>query len=178
MIPALALALALTPRASAQACQVVQEVPESLQVAWVSRASKRVRGGSVMEVVRVADLRAWIRDNGADKGRLLQGLGMAPRDATKKAAKDWKITIFDVRSEWMCRPIDGAPAAEDRSGAVTCDEKAAKPLWSHKKGYSGCGYTLDTGSSTRGLDVYRVTWGAAAAYGFCVMPLDRFLGGA
>ena len=131
-----------------------------------------------MEVVRVSDLRAWIRTNGADTARVLQGLGMAPRNAARKASKGWKVTVFDVRAEWMCRPLEGKPAGEDRAGVVSCSEKAAKPTMGHKKGFSGCGYTLDTGSSTRGLDVDRVTWEAAASYGFCVMPLDRFLGGA
>ena len=178
MIALLAAALAVVPDASAQACQDVKEVPEALQVAWVSPVGKRIGGGGVMEVVRVADLRAWIRTNGADPARVLQGLGMAPRNAARKAARGWKVTVFDVRSEWMCRPLEGTPAGEDHAGVVSCSEKAAKPMTSHRRGFSGCGYTLDTGSSTRGLDVYRVTWEAASSAGFCVMPLERFLSGA
>lgn len=178
MIAVFALAAALTSTASAQACQAIKEVPETLQVAWVSPVGKRVGSRTRMEVVRVSDLRAWIRTQGADKARVLQGLGIAPRNAERKAARAWKVTVFDVRSEWMCRPLEGAAVGEDHGGVVSCSENDAKPMRNQKKGYSGCGYSLDTGSSTRGLDVYRVPWGAAASYGFCVMPLERFLSGA
>ena len=81
------------------------------------------------------------------------------------------------------RSVDGyrsLPIAilEDASGILSCDERGAKPIRAHRYGYSGCGYTLDTGASSRGLDVYRVPWTSASSYGFCVMPLERFLGGA
>lgn len=174
----LALALAGSSPASAQACQRVADAPEALQVAWLSLLSDRAGREEVLEVVRVADLRQWIRDNGTDVGRLLQGLGMAPRNASRKADKDWKVTVFDVRSEWMCRPTQAGEPGENLGGMEICDEKDGGRLRPHRWGYSACGYTLDTGASTRGLDVYRVTWSAASAYGFCVMPLERFLGGA
>lgn len=178
MIPILTALLLALPDARAQACQAVTEVPESFQVAWISRASKRVGGKTDLEVVRVSDLRAWIRDEGTDVGRLLQGLGMAPRNPGRRVDQDWKITLFDVRSEWMCRPLEGSAGGEDASGILSCDERGAKPIRAHRYGYSGCGYTLDTGASSRGLDVYRVPWTSASSYGFCVMPLERFLGGA
>lgn len=175
---ALLAALVAAPAAHAQACQAVSEVPDAFQVAWVSPAGARVGPNADLEVVRVADLRRWIRDEGTDIGRLLQGLGMAPRNPKRKAAQDWKVTVFDVQSSWMCRPLDGRPAGQDELGVLTCDEKDARSLRRHRYGYSGCGYTMDTGASSRGLDVYRVTWATASAWGFCVMPLERFLGGA
>ena len=49
------------------------KTPESMQVAWISPASKTVGMNGWIEAVRVADLRAWIRDNGKDKVRLLGG---------------------------------------------------------------------------------------------------------
>ena len=76
---ALATLLATTPDAAAQACQALTDVPASTQVAWINRRSRRVPSGKVIEVVRVSDLRSWIRENGADETRLIQGLGMAPR---------------------------------------------------------------------------------------------------
>jgi hypothetical protein len=171
-------ALIAAPAAHAQACQALTEAPESMQVAWVSRAGARVGGGHTLEVVRVADLRQWVRTEGTDVGRLLQGLGMAPRDSTRKARKDWKITLFDVQSSWLCRPLEGEPPGQDALGVLSCDERDAKAVRPNRYGYSGCGYTLDTGASSRGLDVFRVDWSTASAWGFCVLPLERFLGGA
>ena len=85
-----------------------------------------VGGKTDLEVVRVSDLRAWIRDEGTDVGRLLQGLGMAPRNPGRRVDQDWKITLFDVRSEWMCRPLEGSAGGEDASGILSCDER--RPL--------------------------------------------------
>ena len=52
-----------------------------------------------------------------------------------------------------------------------------KPAHGAGHGFTGCGYSRDTGSGSRGLDVLRVRWEDAAREGFCVMPLDRFLEG-
>ena len=70
-------------------------------------------------------------------------------------------------------------AGEDVSDIAACpasEQEAADRM--HRAGFTGCGYTLDTHASTRGLDVYRVPWSEASAWGFCVMPLTRFLEGA
>ena len=121
-----------------------------------------------MEVVRVADLRAWIRTNGADPARVLQGLGMAPRNAARKAARGWKVTVFDVRSEWMCRPLEGTPAGEDHAGVVSCSEKAAKPMSSHRRGLwlRLHRHRLYAASTSTGVV------GSRVCADFCVMPLS------
>jgi hypothetical protein len=173
----LAAALAAAP-AAAQACGALTDVPAATQVAWISRSGKRVRSAKTLEVVRVSDLRAWIRENGADEARLLQGLGMAPRRGGAATRRPYKITIFDVQTGWLCRPIDGATPGEDRMGVAACSEADAGPVCGHRRGYTGCGYTLDTAASHRGVEVFRVRWDEASAWGFCVMPLDRFIPGA
>ncbi len=173
-----ATALALTPTASAQACGAVAPVPTSTQVAWISRRSRMVGASQTIEVVRVTDLREWIRANGADETRLIQGLGMASRKGGLAARHPYKVTIFDVQAEWLCRPIPDADDGADDNGVAICSDADAKATRHHKPGYTGCGYSLDTAASTRGLDVYRVRWSEASAWGFCVMPLDRFITGA
>ncbi len=166
-----------SPRSS-RACEPLSEPPERLQVAWISPLRATVGGGAWMEVVRVSDLRSWVRTHGADTTRLLEGLGMVPRGGNRRAEGPWKITIFDVERDWLCRPVEDAEPGEDRYGVAACEAGEQRPLRGHKKGWTGCGYTLDVADATRGLDVYRVQWEVASAWGFCVMPLERFLGGA
>ena len=170
--------LALSLDAFAQACKEPTAVPSSTQVAWISRRSRRVPSGKVIEVVRVTDLRAWIRENGADETRLIQGLGMAPRSGGFASRYAYKVTVFDVQADWLCRPITDGTDGADSYGVAICGDSDAKPLGHHKPGYTGCGYTLDTAASNRGLDVFRIRWSEASAWGFCVMPLDRFITGA
>lgn len=177
MILLSAIAALLSP-AHAQACEDVATLPEATQVAWISPAGRRVAGWRTVEVVRVSDLRAWIRDNSADQARLVQGLGMAPRRGGRKTRRTYKVTIFDVRADWMCRPVTGATPGSDVGGVAACDGKDAKPIYGHRAGFTGCGYTLDTAASTRGVDTFRVRWRDASSWGFCVMPLDRFISGA
>ena len=65
-----------------------------------------------------------------------------------------------------------------RAGVTVCEEKQQKPLWGYKKGWTGCGYAEDTQSKQRSLDVVRMRWADASSWGFCVLPLDRFIEGA
>ena len=171
--------MALMGLAHGQTCGAVQAIPESIQVAWVSPVGARVGMNGWVETVRVADLRSWVRQNGTDQVRLLKGLGMVRAKGGKWAAKrSYKITIFDVKREWLCRPIEGAePGTLERDVSV-CEEKQHKGLWGHKRGYTGCGYIEDTLAGTRSLDAYRIRWGDASRWGFCVLPLERFLDGA
>ena len=99
---------------SAWACDEVSPVPSSLQVAWISPLSRTARSGTALEVVRVQDLRSWIRSNSSDMDRVLQALGMIDRGAS--ASTEYKITIFDVQGESLCRPISAADPGEDVSG--------------------------------------------------------------
>ena len=142
-------------------------------------ADERVKAGAVLEVVRVSDLRQFLRDKQADPLRMLQGLGMATRDTPPTSAADWRVTLFDVKAEWMCRPIEGGTPGEEAGAVSVCDAEDQGALdKQHADGFTGCGYTLDTGAATRGLDVYRVSWEVASSQGFCVWPLSRFMDGA
>jgi len=162
-----------------QNCAETKALPESLQVAWISPASKTVGMNGWIEAVRVADLRAWVRDHGEDKIRLLKGLGMVgPRGGRWAAKRAYKVTIFDVKREWLCRPIAATEPGTVKQGVTVCEEKQQKALWGHKKGFTGCGYIEDTQSSDRSLDVVRLRWADASSWGFCVLPLERFIEGA
>ena len=167
----------MTMASAAWACEDVEPLPESLQVAWISPVDKTVRGGTWLEVVRVRDLRRWVRANSADPARVLAAMGMIERGESLR--EEYKITIFDVQSAWLCRPISEGVPGEDVLGAPVCEERADRPVSrQHSDGFTGCGYSLDTYSSVRGLDVYRVQWSEASAWGFCVLPIGRFLEGA
>lgn len=165
---------------AAWGCEPVEAVPEALQVAWISPLDDTARSQEYIEVVRVRDLRAWVRANSSEPVRVLQAAGMLDREVSNRQAnREYKITIFDVQSSWLCRPLLDAAPGEDIRDVVACpvaEQEAADRA--HRAGFTGCGYTLDTHASTRGLDVYRVPWSEAAAWGFCVMPLGRFLEGA
>jgi hypothetical protein len=175
----IALLFATVGLAFGQTCGDLKTVPETLQVAWISPASKSIGMNGWFEAVRVADLRSWVRKNGTDKVRLLKGLGMVRTKGGKLAAKrPYKVTIFDVKREWLCRSIeDGTPGTVER-GVTVCEEKQQKGLWGHKRGYTGCGYIEDTLTKERSLDAVRIRWGEASSWGFCVLPLERFLEGA
>lgn len=163
---------------ASSACEDVGAVPEALQVAWVAPLGKAVRPGTSLEVVRVADLRAAARASG-DPVRLLQSLGMlSRRPSARKQEKDWQVVVFDVRSSWICRPIDEGEPGQQLSGVAICEVDDQGPLGGHRKGFTGCGYSLDTAASTRGLDVYRTDWQSASSLGFCLLPLSRFMDGA
>jgi hypothetical protein len=97
----------------------------------------------------------------------------------ESASGAYKITIFDVQSDWLCRPLSDAEPGADIAGVAACMERTDRYTdRDHRDGFTGCGYTLDTAASTRGIDVFRVPWVDASAWGFCVMPLERFLQGA
>lgn len=161
-------------------CETVESVPESLQVAWISPINDTARPQEYIEVVRVRDLRTWIRTNSADPVTVLQANGMLTRKAADEALdQEYKITIFDVQREWLCRPVMDVAPGTDINDVPACQESEQRPAnRHHRPGFTGCGYTLHTGASVRGLDVFRIPWQEASAWGFCVMPLDRFLEGA
>jgi len=162
---------------ASMACDEVRDVPEEFQVAWISPVRQRARRTTTLEVVRVADLREWIQAHSNDGTRVLRALGMLDQD--ERMRRDYKITIFDVRNEWLCRPMEVAEIGERVGGVVACEEDQHGPSDRfHAAGYTGCGHTMDTHASARGLDVFRVKWIDASSAGFCVLPLARFLEGA
>jgi len=175
----IAVLLTVMGMAYGQSCAETNSLPESLQVAWISPAGKGVRMNGWVEAVRVSDLRAWLRDNGKDKVRMLKALGMVGARGGRWAGKrPYKVTIFDVKREWLCRPLEETEPGAIRNGVTVCEEKQQKPLWGHKKGWTGCGYVEDTQSKERSMDVLRLRWGDASSWGFCVLPLERFIEGA
>jgi hypothetical protein len=103
---------------------------------------------------------------------------MVDRKEKELGADVYKVTLFDVKKEWLCRPVEDRTEGEDLSGVPACEASQQRRSRPAKEGFTGCGYTLDTGASARGLDVFRIEWGAASAWGFCTLPLDRFLKGA
>ncbi|MEC7987426.1 MAG: hypothetical protein VX278_19815 [Myxococcota bacterium] len=166
----------------ANACDAsFSATPESFQVAWVSPLNQTVwLPNDRIEVVPLFELRQWVHDSKADAKGLLHHLGMLSRKSKKKIkASDYKITIFDIRRENLCRPIENEEPGRLFSDIPVCLEKENKSKsWGHRHGYTGCGYAIDTKTSTRSVDVYRIRWADASSQGFCVFPMQRFLDGA
>lgn len=179
LVLALVVALLTGPLALAReeaACGALSEVPDALQVAWISPVQERVRAASTIEVVRVADLRRLLQEKGVTPIRLLQAMGIvSARGKGRAAEKTYKVTIFDVRSTWLCRPMEGGAADKVIDGVAVCPSRQSG---GSRRSYTGCGYTRDTVKDARGLDVFKVRWRDASSGGFCVMPLDRFMRGA
>ncbi len=167
-----------TARAAPSACEEPAAVPDAVQVAWVAPLGRTVGASASLEVVRVGDLRRAAADVD-DPGRLLQTLGiLGRRPSEARVDRGWQVVIFDVSSDELCRPVEEEDPGATIGGVAVCEEGWNKARRGHRKGWTGCGYSLDTGASTRGLDVFRVEWETAAARGFCLMPLQRFMDGA
>lgn len=160
----------------ASACEVPKSLGDTVQVAWVSPVPKQVGASAMLTVVRTADLRTLVVERGRDPTRSLQLLGLlAPRQEIRQ---DYKITLFDVKAEWLCRPMAGEEGTVV-AGLRICDENQQDRGWGiHPKVWTDCGYLVDMMSGVRTLDVYRIAWEEAVTWGFCVMPLSRFLEGA
>jgi len=179
-MPALSVALlwAAVSVASGQgldgvpACASLQPPPAHLQVAWVSPVRKRVWGRSTLSVVRVSELRTFVQADGADQARTLQAIGAIGRRG--RVRKRYKVTLFDVSADQLCRPVEHTIEGEDSDGLPACGGSRQSGV----RHDTGCGTTLDTAVDAPGFDLYRVLWRDAARNGFCVMPLERFLAGA
>ncbi len=153
-------------------CLTLEPVPARMQVAWVSEAGTRVGSDRVLEVVRVADLKAFLAAEDPDQAEFLQELGLIPRNE-RGAERKWQLTIFDVDAASLCRPVVGATPGAPIAGVAAC----AEHLQTGGRAFTGCGYTLDTEHMDRGVDTFRITWAEASAWGFCVFPLERFMVG-
>ncbi len=153
-------------------CLALEPAPSRMQVAWIAEAGSRVGSDRVLEVVRVADLKAFLEAEKPDQAEFLQEVGLIPRNE-RGADRTWQLTIFDVDAATLCRPVAGATPGEDLAGVPAC----AEHLQTGGRHFTGCGYTLDTEHMDRGVDTFRVTWAEASAWGFCVFPLERFMVG-
>ena len=161
-------------RAYAQAantCGSIGNIPEHTQVVWISPTNEGSDARRYLDVVELSELQAWIERTRADKVRLLERLGLVPEGGGWLPNRDWKVTIFDVNSSSLCRPIRGGTPGEIVNGVAICHED----LQRGGPRFSGCGQTLDTNSGSRGQDLYKIRWSEASQWGFCVMPLERLL---
>jgi len=166
------LGLVLQAHASGS-CAELHSPSSELKVVWISPVPQRVTGGARLQVVALEDLEAWSERAGASPTRLLQGMGLVNRRARgRRARRPYKATVFEVRREWLCRPIAIAEAGTSQAGVPVCAEAPSRRLG---RGPSTCGYTVDALGQARGLDVYRIRWRDAASGGFCVYSLDKLL---
>lgn len=169
----MSLILAVLLANPAGACEPVAEVPEALQVAWVSKVPAAAGNNTWLEVVQLGDLRGLIERSTRDSATALRGLGLLGR--TQKLRATYKVTVFELSRSVLCRPVDGEPGA-DVAGVPICDHPDQRQGAGVKaSAYTGCGYATDLGSGVRGLDVFRVRWADAVTKGFCVLPWDRMI---
>ena len=141
-------------------CASLAPPPAQLQVAWVSPVRQRARGGAALSVVRVADLRTFVQAQGADQARTLQALGLV--GSRGKVRKRYKVTLFDVSADQLCRPVEHTPEGDDADGfngladSVFVDDV-------------GDGMVIDAGGSG-GRNVYLIR---AALDGVCALYNDE-----
>ncbi len=160
--------------ATALAGEPLAEVPEAVQVAWVSKVPRGAGNETWLQVVPLASLRTLVQSSGRDSTRVLRGLGLLGR-TQKLGATPYKVTVFEVERGQLCRAMDGEPG-ELVAGVPVCDTPEQRAgAGTRGASYSGCGYLTDQGSGARGLDVFRLPWAEAVKKGFCVLPWERFL---
>ena len=166
--------------ALATECDVVQEIPEAIQVAWVSPVGETVRPNQQVEVVHLQSLQGWLNETESNATQVLQHLGMVSERAKDVNPMKYKVTIFDVESASLCRPIQVSEGDSlEVAGLSVCSANKTRPSQLYTRyGFTGCGYSQNTSNQERGLDVYRITWKEASKWGFCVLPLERFMLGA
>ena len=161
-------------------CGSLSEPPELFQVAWIAPVTERAWSSEHIEVVRLVDFRTWVREEEADAKSVLHAVGMLSEQSQSEIlANDYKITVFDVKSDWLCRPIKSFEEGELRAGIPICHTKEQRwATWTRRHGFTGCGTIQNTASEGPQFEVFRIPWGQAITWGFTTMPLDRFLDGA
>ncbi|MGC6491657.1 MAG: hypothetical protein ACON5B_02355 [Myxococcota bacterium] len=150
-------------------------LPSTVSVAWISPVAQRVPLSGTLSVVPTRELRAWLEREQADVGRMLQAMGLRKRSITPK--RPYKVTITEVPTDALCRPIDHE-APDDGStvsvGGIALCPKGDAGL--HQR-HDACGRVQDRADGSPGLQVFRVSWKNAANQGFCVLPAKRFVRG-
>lgn len=157
-------------------CLPLETPPEQFQVAWVSPLGQSVGAHASIQVVRVAELRKLVEARAKDETAVLRALGLLGK--RQEPHSDYKITIFDVKRDWLCRPMDADEGTTEAGMAVCPAEMQHPAARTRASSYSGCGYLNGTETGERTLDIWRLEWENAVSWGFCVLPLGRFLGGA
>ena len=176
----LSLFLSITASVAAE-CNDVSSLPEAIQIAWISPVQEQARAKEMIEVVRLQDLQQWMDTEQADAKQVLHHLGMLPKRSRRTIDPDaYKIVIFDVESDSLCRSIEQSDDSSITTinGLAVCTDRAKPAKFYSRYGYTGCGYTWNTQAQLQGLDAYRISWQEASKWGFCVLPLSRFLLGA
>lgn len=163
------LAFALAGDEPPAACPSLEPVHGRVSVAWVSPMSQTVGADTLLPVVRTSALRAWLAAEKPTVGRMLQGLGMRRRYTDPK--RPYKVTIFEVDADALCRPMGDRLAGDDASGLPTCPDRFGRPT----RAYRGCGTLTDQADGDPSLDVFRVSWRDAVRTGFCLFPAERFV---
>ncbi len=159
--------IALIGLALATPCEVegLTRPEETLSVAWVSPLGKRARGW--IRVARTSDIASL----GDELGRTLQALGL--RRSERDPGRRYKVVIFDVVSDDLCRPVEGVQEGQVIAGVRACTERLAKPSSSD----DACGHAIDRETDRPSVEVFHARWRDLAREGFCVLPAERFVGG-
>jgi hypothetical protein len=154
------------------ACAGLAPVDEGVSVSWVMPAGNKVGLGGWVDAVRTSDLRDWAAsESSATVGGLLRHLGYRKRKS--EPHRRWVVVVFGGGASAPCRPVADDHLAEVAAlgGLPAC----SKPGPVAKQG-DGCGRVLSSDGSP-GPEVLRLKWKDAAAAGFCVVPVERFLTG-
>lgn len=162
-LASLSLAAADAPAAQ---CVALPAPGATTQVAWISPVRRSARNNQEIEVVLAEDLSAWAYANKADQTRVLQAMGYAGKRGGWRARRYYKVTLFEVPSEELCRPRADVEEGEVVDGVRSCGEA---PMG------QSCGLSQDKLTGQGGLPVYRIPWRDAARWGFCVVPLELYL---
>ena len=143
----------------------------ALSVAWISPVHQTASQHQWLTVIPTRDLRAWLlQDDPISVAEFLQRTGMRKRSSDPK--RRYKVTIFDVTADRLCRPIPlEEPEGQAIAGTAVCPKKQSKP----HRSYSECGTTQDFRNDHQGFDVFKAQWRDLALNGFCVLPLHRFV---
>jgi hypothetical protein len=140
--------------------------PDRLAVVWIQRWKKPPRGA--LRVVAAADFAGWVAaQHPAWTGRTLQRLGERRRSTDPK--RRWKVVVFEVARDALCRPVDGVDGQVAGIDACPAAWSAAGPE------QDGCGSTWDRKTGEPGFVAYYIKARAAGASGMCQIPLVRYL---
>ncbi len=166
----------LSVLSSAWACDALSEPPAAVQMAWVSQVRATVGADAPMQVVRSTELQQLASSRGADVASVLRAIGLVGPHA-EPAVEDWKVSVFDVSRDALCRPMAGV-AGDVRSGVPICEDNL-QDRWrgTRARAWTGCGYLQDVATGARTLDVFRLRWADAVKDGFCLLPIARLLAG-
>lgn len=149
----------------------LQAPPEAAAVAWISPVRKRAHGGTWLQLNTTKDLVGWLSTHPeATPGDLLRHVGLRKRTKDPKK-KRYKITIFEVSRDQLCRPLDGLDQMTLVEGVFACPGGLGRATGR----YEGCGVATDFNTDASGPAVYRGQWRDVARRGFCMLPLERFV---